>query len=132
DGRADRVRNAPDSARSLALRWRTGGPRTVLGSAPMYLPLLLLLLGAAPAATPDTPMLSDAQKEEILAKTQVIRLDADLSTLSDSGRCVVERLMEVGAIFQDVYESSRLQQALPVRRSLEQAPAESLDRRLYR
>jgi len=98
----------------------------------MYLPLLLLLLGAAPAATPDTPMLSDAQKEEILAKTQVIRLDADLSTLSDSERYVVERLMEVGAIFQDVYESSRHQQALPVRRSLEQAPAESLDRRLYR
>src|SRR5690606_34482703 len=66
------------------------------------------------------------------AKTQVIRLDADLSTLSDFERYVVERLMEVGAIFQDVYESSRHKDALRTRRALEQEKPGSIERRLYR
>lgn len=96
----------------------------------MHLPLLLMVLSAAPTATP--PKLTEAQQQEILAKTQVIRLDADLSTLSGSERYVVDRLMEVGAIFQDVYESSRHRDALRIRRALEREKPQSTERELYR
>jgi hypothetical protein len=48
----------------------------------------------------------------ILDKTQTIRLAPDLSHLSAGERTAVAKLIEVGRIFQDVYEDQRHHQAL--------------------
>jgi hypothetical protein len=62
---------------------------------------------------------SQAQVGQILAKTQTTRLAPDLSHLSAGERIAVARLLEVGRIFQDVYEAQRHREALVTRASLE-------------
>lgn len=98
----------------------------------MHLPLLLAILTAAPADSGENQALTSRQQQEILEKTQHIRLDVDLATLSPSERDVVEQLIEVGTIFQDLYESSRHKDALRVRRNLERAKPDAPERQLYR
>ena len=65
------------------------------------------------------------KSQPILDKTQEVRLVSDLSSLSDGERKAVTRLLEVGKIFQSLYEQQRHPTALSSYRDLEQ-----LDRRL--
>jgi Zincin-like metallopeptidase len=48
----------------------------------------------------------------LIDKTQTIRLAPDLSQLSEGERKAVAKLLEIGKIFQDIYEDQRHQQAL--------------------
>src|SRR6267154_1624600 len=64
------------------------------------------------------------KSQPIIDKTQTIRLAPDLSQLSADERKAVAKLLEVGKIFQSIYEDQRHQQALSSDRDLIQ-----LDRR---
>jgi hypothetical protein len=65
------------------------------------------------------------KSQPILDKTQEVRLAPDLSRLSEGERKTVNKLLEVGKIFQALYEQQRHPNALSSRRDLEQ-----LDQRL--
>ncbi|MBN1207252.1 MAG: NUDIX hydrolase [Myxococcaceae bacterium] len=80
---------------------------------------LLLLMATVSTAAPDSPTWTEQHGEQILAKTQTIRLAPDLSTLTPGERTALSKLLEVGRIFQDLYEDSRHRQALDVRKKLE-------------
>jgi hypothetical protein len=56
----------------------------------------------------------------ILEKTQTIRLAPDLAHLTEGERRAVARLLEVGKIFQELYEQQRHPQAQSSERDLEQ------------
>jgi hypothetical protein len=58
------------------------------------------------------------KSQPIIAKTLPIRLSPDLSHLSEGERKAVSKLLEVGKIFQDVYEQQRHADALASRRKL--------------
>ena len=55
---------------------------------------------------------SEAQADEILARTATIRLAPDLSSLGAEERSALADLIEAGTIMQKLYESSRHHQAL--------------------
>jgi hypothetical protein len=59
-----------------------------------------------------------AQVREILDKTQTTRLAPDLSHLSAGERTAVEKLLQVGQIFQHLYEEQRHERAAEVRGTL--------------
>lgn len=88
------------------------------------LPLAAMLavspLVAQPAPAPAG--YSEAQAKAILDRTQEIRLAPDLSRLSAEERQAVAKLLEVGAIFQRLYEEQRYGDMTRVRRLLGQAP----------
>ena len=65
------------------------------------------------------------KSQPILDKTQEVRLAPDLSTLSEAERKAVGKLLDVGRIFQSIYEQQRNANALASYRDLEQ-----LDKRL--
>src|SRR5215217_1720264 len=65
------------------------------------------------------------KSQPIIDKTQTIRLAPDLSKLSDGERKAVAKLIEVGQIFQQLYEEQRHPEALSSYRALEQ-----LDKRI--
>lgn len=105
------------------------------------IPAALLLSVSCVTSTPPiaeapttTSTWSPAQTADILDKTQTVRLAPNLSTLSDGERTAVAKLLEVGAIFQRLYEQSRHHQALDAKSSLDRtASTETADlRRLYR
>jgi hypothetical protein len=58
------------------------------------------------------------KSQPIIDKTQTIRLAPDLSQLSADERRAVAKLLEVGKIFQSIYEDQRHQQALSSFRDL--------------
>jgi hypothetical protein len=60
------------------------------------------------------------KSQPIIDKTQTIRLSGDLSKLSDGERKAVAKLIEVGQIFQKLYEEQRHPEALSSYRALEQ------------
>src|SRR4026208_2588852 len=60
------------------------------------------------------------KSQPIVEKTQTIRLAPDVSQLSDGERTAVEKLIQVGQIFQQLYELQRHPQALSSYRELEQ------------
>jgi hypothetical protein len=60
------------------------------------------------------------KSQPIVEKTQTIRLSPDLSKLSDGERRAVAKLIEVGYIFQKLYEEQRHPQALSGYHALEQ------------
>jgi hypothetical protein len=95
---------------------------------------LLLLMLTTPTASPDSPTWTDQHAREILAKTQTIRLAPDLSALTPGERTALSKLLEVGRIFQDLYEDSRHRQALELRKRLEaqKPPLSEQQRTLYR
>jgi hypothetical protein len=95
---------------------------------------LLLLMLTPQAASPDAPTWTDQHARDILAKTQTIRLAPDLSALTPGERTAVSKLLEVGRIFQDLYEDSRHRQALELRKRLEaqKSPLAEQQRTLYR
>jgi hypothetical protein len=82
---------------------------------------------AAPAPAKWTP----AQSKEILAKTETIRLAPDLSHLGAGEKAAVAKLIEVGQIFQDLYEQQRHAQALSVRAKLAKDSDEATLYRLF-
>ena len=63
---------------------------------------------------------SEARIAPILARTETIRLAPDLSQLSTREQEAVRDLLEVGQIFQDVFEDSRHHQALRSRERLQE------------
>jgi hypothetical protein len=60
------------------------------------------------------------KSQPIIDKTQTITLSPDLSKLSDGERKAVAKLLEVGRIFQKLYEEQRHPQALSAYRALEE------------
>lgn len=60
------------------------------------------------------------KSQPLIDKTQTIRLSGDLSKLSDGERKAVAKLVEVGQIFQKLYEGQRHPEALSSYRALEQ------------
>jgi hypothetical protein len=58
------------------------------------------------------------KSQPITDKTQTIRLAPDLSQLTDGERKAVAKLLEVGKIFQSIYEDQRHKQALIAYRNL--------------
>src|SRR5882762_10930471 len=58
------------------------------------------------------------KSQPIIDKTQTIRLAPDLSKLSADERKAIAKLLEVGKIFQSIYEDQRHQQALSSYRDL--------------
>lgn len=106
----------------------------------------MLLGAAAPAVTTETepaPVLSPDETAAILQKTATLRLAPDLSHLTAGERAAVEQLLQVGGIFQRLYEDARHPEAERERnRLLDEArgggsrgtvaPAESDAARLFR
>jgi zincin-like metallopeptidase len=60
------------------------------------------------------------KSQPLIDKTQTIRLSGDLSKLSEGERKAVAKLIEVGQIFQKLYEEQRHPEALASYRALEQ------------
>jgi hypothetical protein len=81
--------------------------------------------GLAAQATARAGYWPETKSQEILAKTQTIRLASDLSALTAGEQTALKELLEVGAIFQEWYEDARHPQALAAHRDLGQ-----LDERL--
>src|SRR5882672_7831399 len=65
------------------------------------------------------------KSQPIIDKTQTIRLAPDLTQLSEGERKAVTKLLEVGQIFQRLYEDQRHKQALSSSQALLQ-----LDKRM--
>ncbi|ATB47207.1 NUDIX hydrolase [Corallococcus macrosporus] len=91
-----------------------------------------LLALSAQAAAPSRPSPTlppgywpEAKVAEVLAKTQEVRLSPDLSRLTADEQAAVKDLLEVGAIFQGLYETSRHHQARPAHAKLQ-----ALDKKL--
>jgi hypothetical protein len=85
--------------------------------------------------TPTPPATWTGQHtREVLEKTQTIRLAPDLSTLTSGERTALAKLLEVGQLFQDLYEDSRHRQALGQRKQLDarKSPDAEQQRTLYR
>ena len=84
------------------------------------LPVAFAVALATPAASqsPAPRQWDPAQVQAILDKTQTIRLAPSLAHLSPGERVAVTKLVEVGRIFQDVYEQQRHRGALAVRAAL--------------
>jgi hypothetical protein len=103
------------------------------------LSLLLLPLGgiamaatvAQPRAEAPSSSWTTAQTREILEKTQTIRLAPDITHLSAGERTAVAKLIEVGQIFQRIYEDQRHHQALAARARLQEGSAEATLYRLF-
>ena len=77
---------------------------------------MLMALAAPAAAQVAAPReWSPAQAQAILDKTQTIRLAPSLAHLTPGERVAVGKLLEVGRIFQDVYEQQRHRNALTAR-----------------
>src|SRR5215217_4867925 len=60
------------------------------------------------------------KSQPLIDKTQTITLSGDLSKLTDGERKAVAKLIEVGQIFQKLYEEQRHPEALASYRALEQ------------
>jgi hypothetical protein len=95
---------------------RRQGPR--IGFVPVFLLLFAALLAPAAAQSPAPREWAPAQVQAILDKTQTIRLAPGLSHLTPGERIAVGKLLQVGRIFQDVYEQQRHRNALTVRAAL--------------
>jgi hypothetical protein len=104
-----------------------------------HLPALVLLLLTASSTVhsgdgPPELAWNEGQALRILEKTGTVRLAPDLSALTPAERSTVAKLIEVGQIFQDVYEDSRHRQALAIRARLQadRSPLAEQQRTLYR
>ena len=83
----------------------------------MKLPLVIALaLSTAATAAPKPPLPAgywpESRTQELLAKTETIRLAPDLSRLTPEEQRAVKDLLEAGQLLQRVYEESRHPQAL--------------------
>lgn len=73
--------------------------------------LALMLTATVHAQTVPTGYWPVEKSREILAKTETIRLAPDLSKLTEGERGAVQELIQVGYLFQKLYEESRHHQA---------------------
>ncbi|HEY0112432.1 MAG TPA: hypothetical protein VGB59_04695 [Allosphingosinicella sp.] len=73
----------------------------------MNFALLLVAFSVPAAAQAPAREWTPAQAKELLDKTQTIRLAPSLTHLTPGERIAVTKLLEVGRIFQDVYELQR-------------------------
>ena len=87
---------------------------------PGALSLAIAVTAVAQTRTP-APAWSPAQVQEIIDRTSRTRLAPDLSHLTAGERIAVARLLEVGGIFQDLYEEQKHRRALAARSTLEKA-----------
>jgi hypothetical protein len=80
----------------------------------LALTLLLTVVANAQQKAPEIPegYWPLAKSETILAKTETIRLGPDLSSLTPAEQSALKDLLEVGSIFQKLYEEQRHHQAL--------------------
>ena len=92
---------------------------------------LTVALAQAPTVPRALPAWTPAQTQEILARTQTIRLAPDISHLSAGERTAVQKLIEVGRIFQQVYEDQRHHQALAAKARLRTGSPEATLYRLF-
>ena len=83
--------------------------------------LLLAMMLAASTASAQIPegYWPEQRSGEILAKVDTIRLAPDLSSLTPGEQAALKDLLEVGVIFQNIYEESLHHQALFSRAALE-------------
>src|SRR5215472_5599351 len=91
---------------------------------------VVLLAAAAMSISPSSIDLPSGywsleQSRPIIEKTQTIRLAPDVSQLTAGERRAVDQLLEVGAIFQRLYELQRHSQALSAFQSLTQLDRQS-------
>jgi hypothetical protein len=88
----------------------------------MKLPLVITLALSTVASAAPKPLPAgywpESRTQELLAKTETIRLAPDLSRLSPEEQKAVKDLLEVGQLLQRVYEESRHPQALEARARL--------------
>ena len=104
---------------------------------PALLLVPLALAGCVPKTPPRTPEAvptvtwSQAQMSEILQRTGTIRLAPDISHLRPGERAAVEQLIEVGRIFQSVYEDQLHRSALSARAALRPGSDEATLYRLF-
>ncbi len=83
--------------------------------------ILTAFVGVLPAQTNLPKGYWGIEKSQpVLDKTQTIRLAPDLSALSAGERKALEKLNQVGVIFQELYELQRQPQAVAARKILEQ------------
>ena len=94
-------------------------------------PLAAAQAQPAPAAAP-AEMLSREQMREILERTQTIRLAPDISHLSQAERTAVAKLIEVGRIFQHVYENQTHRAAPAIGERLAPRSSEATLYRLFK
>jgi hypothetical protein len=78
----------------------------------------LFLMALSPAVSQAPREWTPAEAQAVLAKTQTIRLAPSLAHLSAGERTAVAKLLEVGRIFQDLYETQRHRNALTARAAL--------------
>lgn len=76
--------------------------RTALAALVAAISLAPMPLAAQPGA-----VLTEPEARDILARTETIRLAPDLAQLGAGERAALDRLLEVGAIFQQIYEDQR-------------------------
>ena len=76
---------------------------------------------AGQTVTPRAPW-TPAQVKAVLDRTARARLAPDLSRLTPGERQAVAKLLQVGLIFQDIYEDQRHRSAIAARTALENAP----------
>jgi hypothetical protein len=105
----------PEGRRSIENKGFSG---PTCGSFVSFGLLLAALVTPAAAQAPVTREWAPDQVRAILDKTQTIRLSPSLAHLSPGERVAVTKLLEVGRIFQDVYEQQRHRNALNVRAAL--------------
>lgn len=89
--------------------------------------LAVLLTAPALAHSPGSVLdgaWSREQVDQVLDRTLTVRLDPDLSALTDGERAAVAALLEVGGIFQRLYEDAMHPQALDTAEHLRQLDAE--------
>jgi hypothetical protein len=98
--------------------------------APFLATLGCLLMTAQPPA-PDDAIFEDywtaAQADEILDKTETIRLAPSLDHLAPGERAAVAELIEAGQVMQRLYESARHPQALLARSALYRLHSKKFD-----
>lgn len=84
--------------------------------------ILTMFAGFVPAQTVNLPKgyWSIEKSQPVLDKMQTIRLAPDVSNLNADEQRAIEKLNEVGKIFQDLYELQRNAQSVAARKTLEQ------------
>jgi len=75
------------------------------------LALTLVMSSAASAQQIPAGYWPESKSDEILKKTETLRLAPDLSSLTEGERSALKDLLQVGVIFQKLYETSRHYQA---------------------
>ena len=84
--------------------------------------ILTTFVGASSAQTNNLPKgyWTIEKSQPVLDRTQTIRLAPDVSSLSAGERRAMEKLLETGKIFQDLYELQKHPQSVAARKVLEQ------------